>query len=283
MTTVFFKGFGLIGSSLVRAIRHSHPAVRLVASDPNPANRDFARAYGLVDDWQDDFDEIDQADVIVLASPVSQICADLGQLAQLDLKPGVVVTDVGSCKQTVLAAAQPLLNRGISFVGGHPMAGAPQTGAANGRADLFAGARFFQVVPAGQEAAALALRDLFNGCDCTFERLTAADHDRLVALLSHLPHLVASTLMNQAAATLTPDQLQAAAGGFRSTTRIAAADPTMWTAILATNAPAILDQLREFQQELAQVQAALEDGDWAAINDFFTAGRNHHRPLEQEG
>ena len=279
METVFFKGFGLIGSSLARAIRATHPAVRIVASDPNPVSR---AAGELVDEWQAGFAEVEAATVVVLASPVTQICADLRQLATLPLAKGTIVTDVGSTKQGVLAAAQTLLARGIAFVGGHPMAGAPQPGAANGRADLFSGARFFQVVPAGQEAAAARLRTLFAGCGCQFEQLTAAEHDRLVALLSHLPHLLASTLMNQAAESLPPDQLQAAAGGFRSTTRIAAADPAMWTAIMEENTPAISAALAQYQEELARIQAALQQKDWASLNELFAKGQANHRRIERK-
>ena len=118
MTTVFVKGLGLIGSTLIRAIRQKHPQYRIVGSDISTATLDFAIEQGLIDDAGTNLYQADQADFIILAGPVSAIVKDLHDLAQLELKPGVIITDVGSTKQTIIDAAQPLIERGDVFIGG---------------------------------------------------------------------------------------------------------------------------------------------------------------------
>ena len=123
MTTVFVKGLGLIGSTLIRSIRQKHPQYRIVGSDISTATLDFAIEQGLIDDAGTNLYQADQADFIILAGPVSAIVKGLHDLARLELKPGVIITDVGSTKQTIIDAAQPLIERGDIFIGGHQMAG----------------------------------------------------------------------------------------------------------------------------------------------------------------
>lgn len=272
MTVVFIKGLGLIGSSLARIIKAGHPDCQIIASDTELTNLEFAQSHGFIDQGAAGWRPAEAADFIILATPVSQINRDLTALATLPLKKGVIVTDVGSTKQSVVKAARGLTKRGINFVGGHPMAGSHLTGAAAGRADLFAGAYYFLVPCSSSSAAVDQLRSLLAAASVRWTTITATAHDRLVAQLSHLPHLLAYTLVNQTAQTLAGQQpgMEAAAGGFKSVTRTAQAEPAMWTAIMKSNREQVLGQLADFQQQLTAVQQALSAGNYEWLNDFFT-------------
>lgn len=271
MTTVLIKGLGLIGSSLARIIKQGHPNVTVLAIDPNQDNIAFARQQGFIDQAVTDWQAASQADFIFLAAPVSQIIEDIHRLAQLSLKPSVVVTDVGSTKQTIMDAAQELTAKGIDFVGGHPMAGSHLTGARPGQVDLFKGASYF-LVSTTNEDDTQRLQSLLSAAQVIWTPISAADHDKLVAQISHLPHILAYTLVYQTAHTLAGQHpgIQVAAGGFKSTTRIAQADPTMWTAIMQNNQTDILQQLDEYSADLQAVRDAIDQGDLATLKNLFS-------------
>ncbi|MGP4116301.1 prephenate dehydrogenase [Levilactobacillus zymae] len=273
MPKILIKGLGLIGSSLALAIRAAHPDNRLVGCDVNGDSLDYAVAQHLIDERADDFmAAAPTADVIILAGPVSVICDDLALLASLTLKSDVLITDVGSTKQTVLRAAKPLQQRGVTFIGGHPMAGSHKSGVTAGRADLFENAFYFLVPGLAPSSAVTRLQDLLVGAHVKWLTVTPTQHDRIVGQLSHLPHIVAAALVNQTQAALadSPLGLRLAAGGFKSITRIASSDPTMWTAILLNNGALVADQLRTYQAELNRMEAAITTRDAAQINAFFT-------------
>lgn len=274
MTVVFIKGFGLIGSSLARAIRNQHPDVQLVASDINQAALDYALGRHLIDQQASDFTGVDQADVIILASPVSQIIKDIKALATLGLKKNAIVTDVGSTKQTIMNASQSLTKKGISFIGGHPMAGSHKSGVRAGKADLLENAFYF-LIPGENLREKQTLKELLAGTHAKWLQVTAEQHDRIVAQISHVPHVIAAELVNQTRTTLRdePVGLRVAAGGFKSVTRIAASDPTMWSAILLNNRDFILDQLREYIGGLKNVEDLIVRKDQPALFDFFTQAK----------
>lgn len=282
MTTVFFKGLGLIGSSLAQAVRLAHPTVKILASDPQVGTTTYALDHGVIDQATTGFDQVEQADFIVLASPVSQIESDLKALAKLTLKPGVIITDVGSTKTTVIKAAQPLLAKGVSFVGGHPMAGSHKSGVQAGRPDLFENAFYFQV-PNDHPEAAKQIQDLFSGTHVKWLTVTPPEHDQIVSQISHLPHIIAAALVNQTNRRFKdqPLGMRLAAGGFKSVTRIAAADPTMWTAILAANGPIIRQQLAGYVDQLQRIDQAIGDGDQTAIHQFFNRAKVSREKLNQ--
>ncbi|MFC6179936.1 prephenate dehydrogenase [Lactiplantibacillus daowaiensis] len=285
MTQVLINGLGLIGCSLALAIRQAHPAVQLVGCDVQAVTRDYARQHQIVDEVTSDFSAAaSTADVIILAGPVSVITANLATLATLTLKPQVIVTDVGSTKQTVLQAARPLQQQGITVIGGHPMAGSHKAGIQAGRADLFENAYYFLVPGLAPQAAVTQLQTLLVGTHVKWLTVTPMQHDRLVAQLSHLPHIVAAALVNQTQTTFadSPLGLRLAAGGFKSITRIASADPTMWTAILLNNATLITNRLQAYQDALGQIQAAIEQQDVPQIKQFFTAAKTTRDHLGPE-
>lgn len=271
MTTVFIKGFGLIGSSLGRAIKEEHPTDKLIISDPDQQTLDYADQHHLADRTTTGFQEIDQADYIILAGPVSVIRHDLHQLSMMTLKPGVIVTDVGSTKQSIMNAAKPLQQKGITFIGGHPMAGSHLSGVRAGRRNLIEGAYYFQVGASKEELAAKKIQSLLKGLHAHWVSISAPAHDMIVAQLSHVPHVIAAALVNQTAKSLQnePNALKLAAGGFKTITRIASSDPTMWTAIMLNNQQDILHQLDQYIATLQTVKRNLTEEDHDALFDLF--------------
>jgi len=276
MTRVLIKGLGLIGSSLALAIKQADPTTVIVGQDIDDASLSYARQQAIIDEISPDFvASAEQADVIILAGPVSVIAADLKLLATCPLQPHVIVTDVGSTKQTVLKAARTLQQRGVTFIGGHPMAGSHKSGVTAGRANLFENAFYFLVPGLASPTAVTQLQTLLSATRVKWLTVTAKQHDRIVGQLSHLPHVVAAALVNQTKAALdnSPLGLRLAAGGFKSITRIASSDPTMWTAILTANADLITSQLQDYIDELSRIRRAIDVQDQATINQFFTTAK----------
>ena len=283
MATIFIKGFGLIGSSLGRAIKAAHPTDCLIISDPNPATLKYAHQHDLADQEVDHFQGVSDADFVILAGPVSAIQDDLKKLATLQLKKNVIITDVGSTKQSIMAAARPLQERGITFIGGHPMAGSQQSGVQAGRGNLIAGAYYFQVCQPQDLNAAYRIQELLYGLDAHWLSVSAKKHDQIVAQLSHLPHIVAAALVKQTAASFRndPHALELAAGGFKTITRIASSDPTVWTAILLNNRTDILEQLQDYINALQKVQQVLQDADKDSIFQLFSQAKQIRDGLKQ--
>lgn len=281
MTTVFVKGLGLIGSTLIRAIRQKHPKYRIVGSDISTATLDFAIEQGLIDDAGTNLYQADQADFIILAGPVSAIVKDLHDLARLELKPGVIITDVGSTKQTIIDAAQPLIERGDIFIGGHPMAGSHESGIQAGRVDLFKDAYYFLIPTSGSKGVS-ELKDLLSGLNVNWYLIHARQHDKIVAQLSHVPHVIATALMTQSAATFKDHRelLKLAAGGFKSTTRIAKSDPTMWSAIMHNNRELIVQQLDEYLNELQSLRQAIAADDQEKLFAVFSKAKAEREKLD---
>lgn len=281
MTTVFVKGLGLIGSTLIRAIRQQHPQYRIVGSDISTATLDFAIEQGLIDDAGTNLYQADQADFIILAGPVSAIVKDLHDLARLELKPGVIITDVGSTKQTIIDAAQTLIERGDVFIGGHPMAGSHESGIQAGRVDLFKDAYYFLIPTSGSNGVS-ELKDLLNGLNVNWYLIHARQHDKIVAQLSHVPHVIATALMTQSAATFKDhlELLKLAAGGFKSTTRIAKSDPTMWSAIMHNNRELIVQQLDEYLNELQSLRQAITADDQEKLFAVFSKAKADREKLD---
>lgn len=281
MTTVLISGLGLIGSSLARMIRKSKPDATVLGSDPDSDTSQFMLDHQLMHHRIDFETGAVQADVIILAGPVSVITTQLATLARLNLKTGVLVTDVGSTKAAVLAAAQPLMDRHVAFLGGHPMAGSHKTGSAAGAIQLFMHASYFLVPGTATEAQLDILKGLLAPAQFHYIELSADRHDQLVSTTSHLPHVVAATLMNTAQQQLAgePNWHAGTAGGFRDTTRISAADPTMWTAIMTSNREAILGELTAFEAQLVTLRQAIESGDQAAIHAFFDQAQRARQTL----
>lgn len=281
MKTVFIKGLGLIGSSLARAIKQEHFDYRIIASDPDSNSIEFALKNNIIDSSVKGFEKVEEADFIILASPVSQIIQDIKALANLKLKQDVIVTDVGSTKVTIMKEAKKLTKKGICFIGGHPMSGSHKTGAAAGQIDLFKGAYYF-LIPAVNKQRISELEYLLKGIQAKWLLVNSRQHDQLVTQISDLPHVMAAALVNNAQNVLQNDPigLKAAAGGFKSTTRIAASSPQMWSSIMVDNKTLIAEQLQVYIEYLGKIEKLIEDGDQDSLYEFFDHARDVRSKLD---
>lgn len=283
MTTVFINGLGLIGSSLARAIKTVDPTIKIIAADQDPTALKFALKKQIIDQATSKLTAAQNADFIILATPVTIIIETLKRLAKLKLKPGVIITDVGSTKTQVMAAAK-FLPAKTTFIGGHPMAGSHKSGVTAGRTDLFENAFYFLIAPAVDSFQIKRLKELLRATKVKWLELSAWEHDYLVGQISHLPHIIAAALVNQTQHAFDHSALgmRMAAGGFKLITRIASADPQMWTAILKTNQAVVVRQLTDYLQELTTIKQQLLAADQTAIYNFFAAAKTSRDQLGPE-
>ncbi|MBW8370843.1 MAG: prephenate dehydrogenase/arogenate dehydrogenase family protein [Thiobacillus sp.] len=272
-------GTGLIGGSFALALKQAGAVREVLGVGRNPASLDAALERGLIDraaDWA----EAGQADCILLALPVGETAAVLQNLAPY-LKPGAIVTDTGSTKANVIAAARAALaDRFADFVPGHPIAGSEQSGPGAARADLYQGRKVVLTPQADTRADAVAtVTALWQAAGAQVETLEAALHDRVFAAVSHLPHLAAFALVDELAQRADGDTFfRFAASGFRDFTRIAGSSPEMWRDIALANREAVLAELDAYMAALQTVRAAVSTQDAAALLEIFSrarAVRNH--------
>lgn len=272
--TLALVGAGLIGGSFALALKQAGAVHTVLGVGRSPARLTVARELGLIDravDWT----EAGQADVILLALPVGETEAVLRQLAP-HLKPGAIITDAGSTKMNVVAAAYAALGtRAVDFVPGHPIAGSERSGPGAARADLYRGRRVVITPQPDTRAEALAtVRALWETTGAQVETLDAAQHDRIFAAVSHLPHLAAFALVDDLAARADSELFfRFAASGFRDFTRIAASSPEMWRDIALANRPALLAELDGYIAALLTLRQALNDEDAVALLTMFSRAR----------
>ena len=283
--TIYIIGLGLIGSSLALGIRRDHPDYRILGYNRGEKSRTIALEKGFVDAVTDRFEEFtSEADVIILAVPIEQTIQFMRELAQLSLKENVLVTDAGSTKLAICQAAETYLQPvGINFIGGHPMAGSHKTGANAADVNLFENAYYiFTPTSATKKDALARMMDLLSGLHARFIEIDAREHDRVTSQVSHFPHVLASSLMNQAGdyALDHPFTNNFAAGGFRDMTRIAESEPGMWTSILMTNPSFVLERIAEFQSRLNEIADSIHRQDSEAIWNFFEQGRKNRKEME---
>ena len=237
---VYIAGLGLIGASLALGIKRAHPNVTVLGYNRSEASRTIALERGMVDQVTDDFAAFAPlADIIILALPIKQTKSYLETLASLHLKDRVLVTDAGSTKAEIVAQAEKVFtDKAVRFVGGHPMAGSHKTGAAAADATLFENAYYIFTPSSLTTGGAMEeLKELLSGLGSRFIEIDAEEHDRVTSQISHFPHILASTLVEQAVAYGEEHEMtrRFAAGGFRDMTRIAESEPSMWTSILLSN------------------------------------------------
>ena len=277
-------GVGLIGGSLGLALRADAGVAEVRGFDPAEGALAAALGHGAITHAAPDIaSAVAGADVVVVCAPVGDIPGVVSEvLATTD--DATVVTDVGSAKGEVLQALTAAERE--RFCGGHPVAGGELSGVASARADLFAGATWF-LTPTAETRPELLQR--VHGMVASVGAVPVAVdpdvHDQLMALVSHLPHVMASALMRQAAATARQgrEALRSAGPSFRDLTRVAGSNPTLWADILLSNRGAVLDETRRLRTEFADVEAALERGDRAWLEDFFsTAADGRDRLLHLE-
>jgi len=286
--TLVVVGVGLIGGSFALALRAAGRVGAVVGVGRGRANLDTARDLGIVDrvvaldgDWPA---EVTAADLVLLAAPVAQYPALFAAMAA-HLGPRTVVTDAGSTKQDVIAAARATLGDALPrFVPGHPIAGTEHSGAAAAFPTLFRD-RNVLLTPLAETApdAVAAVASLWLACGARVGMLDPAAHDRIFAAVSHLPHLLAFALVDALATRPeSADLFRHAASGFRDFTRIAASSPEMWRDISLANRDALLAEVAAFRAQLDRVAAMIEAGDGAALEAVFANASAARRAWEAE-
>jgi cyclohexadieny/prephenate dehydrogenase len=280
-------GLGLIGSSLARAIRAKMPTVALAGTDADPGVRARVAELGLLDEMADSPGAaVVDADLVILAVPLGAM-AGVGAEIAAELSPGAVVSDVGSAKQVVLDALGPRLPAGVHLVPAHPVAGTERSGPDAGFPQLFEGRWCILTPPDGAEAAAVAqLSEFWARLGSKVEVMEPRHHDLVLAVTSHIPHLIAYSIVGTAAdleGVTRGEVIKYSAGGFRDFTRIAASDPTMWRDVFLTNRDAVLEVLGRVSEDLAALQRAIRWGDGDALFQRFSQSRDIRRAIIEAG
>lgn len=279
-STVAFIGLGLIGGSIARALKKSRPEIRIMAYMRTRAKLEQAKQDGIVDVILDGIgEELRDCDLIFLCTPVEYNAQYLTQLRPF-LKPGALLTDVGSTKTNI---HEEIERQGLShcFVGGHPMAGSEKTGYENSTDHLLENAYYIITPPEGPAGALSGnARRLIAVAEATGAIplvLDYREHDRIVAAISHLPHLIASSLVNlvKDSDSAQGTMKQVAAGGFKDITRIASASPEMWEQICMTNTGPIADMLERYIASLSEILTQIREQQGNAIYRLFETSREY--------
>jgi prephenate dehydrogenase len=278
LQTVTIVGLGLIGGSIALALRSNSAAERIVGVDVNTDSLRKALHAGVIDAGTDNLAEVvTDADLIVLATPVQQTIRQMERLRSLPVKPGCIITDVASTKREISEYAKGVLPDSIVFIGGHPMAGSEKSGIDAASPRLFENAVYILTPDSDTDPKAVdLLRSVIEQIRAHVLILSPERHDKVVAAISHIPHLVAALLVDQVAELGQSDPLYSrlAAGGFRDVTRIASGSPVMWRDIVLSNRESILDLLKDWNTRTDELIKLIEQGVGEQVESFFTRTRN---------
>lgn len=279
-------GLGLIASSMAHAMRAGGLVEEIVGHAKSPETCAVAKSLFCDRVTETAAEAVDGADLVVLCVPVGAM-GDLAAEIGPHLKPGAVVTDVGSVKQAVVDAVAPHLPAGVHFIPGHPLAGTEYSGPRSGFATLFQNRWWLLTpLPGTDEGEIDRLERLLVAMGANVDRMDVARHDLVLAVVSHTPHLIAYTMVGVADHMRRVSQsevIKYSASGFRDFTRIAASDPTMWRDVFLTNKDAVLDILGRFAEELFTLQRAIRMGDGDALHAYFTRTRAIRRGIIEAG
>jgi cyclohexadieny/prephenate dehydrogenase len=292
MTAPRFKrlaliGVGLIGSSIARAARAQRLVGSIVATARSAPTRRRIMELGLADQVVDtNAAAVAGADLVIVCIPVGQCGAVAREIAP-HLEPGTIVSDVGSVKAQVVRDMAPHLPAGVHFVPAHPVAGTEYSGPDAGFAELFIGRWCILTPPDGADGVAVErLSGFWSGLGAKVASMSAEHHDLVLAITSHVPHLIAYTIVGTAddlSAVTRSEVLQYSAGGFRDFTRIAASDPTMWRDVFLANKSGVLEMLGRFNNDLAKLVHAIEAADGDTLFELFTRTRAIRRGIVDIG
>lgn len=280
-------GIGLIGSSISHACRRANLAHSIVGSARTPATIKTALSLGLIDEgFASAREAVRGADLVIVCVPVG-LCGAIAAEIGPHLQPGAIVTDVGSVKAAIVRDMAPFIPQNVHFVPGHPIAGTEQSGPESGFAELF-DQRWCILTPEPhtEPAATAKLKAFWEALGSHVEIMSAEHHDLVLAITSHVPHLIAFNIVNTAAhlgRVTDSEVIKFSAGGFRDFTRIAASDPTMWRDVFLNNKDAVLEMLGRFQEDLAELQRAIRFGDGEALFRRFSDARAIRRGVIQAG
>jgi cyclohexadieny/prephenate dehydrogenase len=280
-------GLGLIGSSIARASRHLNLARTIVAIDASEAVVARVRELRLADEATTDVVAgVRDADLVILCVPVG-VCGKVAEAIGSALKPGCIVSDVGSVKAAVVAQVQPHLPEGVHFVPAHPVAGTEHSGPDAGFSTLFHHRWCILTPPEGTDETAIErVRAFWEAMGSNVEVMSPQHHDLVLAITSHVPHLIAYNIVGTAADLETVTQgevIKFSAGGFRDFTRIAASDPTMWRDVFLHNREAVLEMLGRLNEDIALLARAIRWGEGDKLFDLFTRTRAIRRGIISSG
>jgi cyclohexadieny/prephenate dehydrogenase len=276
-------GTGLIGSSIARAARAQRLVGQIVATARSPATRCRVIELGLADQVADsNAAAVEGADLVIACMPVGQ-CAEVAREIAPRLRRGAILSDVGSVKAQVVRDMAPYVPAGIHFVPAHPVAGTEYSGPDAGFAELFIGRWCILTPPHGTDADAVErLSAFWSGMGAKVATMSPEHHDLVLAITSHVPHLIAYSIVGTAddlAAVTRSEVLQYSAGGFRDFTRIAASDPTMWRDIFLANRTGVLEMLGRFNEDVGKLARAIEAGDGETLFGLFSRTRAIRRGI----
>ena len=279
-------GLGLLGGSIGLAVKAHLPAVRTTGYDADPKTRERAAERGLVDQvYPTAAGAVRDAQLVIVCVPVGAMGEAATEFAAA-LPAGAVVSDVGSSKESVAAALTAALP-GVAVIPAHPVAGTERSGPDAGFASLFQQRWCIITPPEGADPEQVAaLAEFWEGLGARVETMSAAHHDMVLAVTSHLPHLIAYTIVGTASdleGVTQGEVIKYSAGGFRDFTRIAASDPTMWRDVFLTNKDAVLAMLQRFTEDLTALQRAIRVGDGEQLFEHFARTRDIRRSIIEEG
>ncbi len=279
-------GLGLIGSSLARVIKSKSLCDRLVLFDADVEVREKAVALGLGDVVADDIAQaVAAADLVVMAIPVGAMANVAVEIAPY-LKQGVVITDTGSTKGSVIKDVSPALPDHAVFIPSHPIAGTEYSGPESGFATLFKD-RYWIVIPNGaDDADTETFKGFLSATGAIVESMDCDYHDKVLAITSHLPHLIAYTIVGTAfdlENDLQNDVIRFSASGFRDFTRIASSDPVMWRDVFMNNSEAVLEMLQRFNEDLSYLQRAIRWQEGDKLEGLFTRTRDIRKRIKDAG
>ncbi|MGE0241699.1 MAG: prephenate/arogenate dehydrogenase family protein [Parvibaculaceae bacterium] len=292
MTGVLYErvaliGLGLIGSSLAHVMRREKLTHHIAGYARSAETRSIVRRIGLVDQVHESAATcVEDADLVILCTPVGAYGTVAAEIAP-HLKAGATVSDVGSVKGAVVRDVGPFMPANVHFIPGHPVAGTEHSGPESGFAELFANRWCILTPLPGADAAAVARLEAFwRACGSNVEKMDPAHHDVVLAITSHLPHLIAYNIVATAADiedVTNSEVIKFSAGGFRDFTRIAASDPTMWRDVFLNNKDAVLETLGRFSEDLSVLQRAIRWGDGDTLFNLFTRSREIRRSIIAAG
>ncbi len=287
MNKVAIIGLGLIGSSIAHAARRGTLATQVMGFDANPDVRLRAGKIGFCDVIADDIATcVQDAELVILCAPVGAY-GSIAPLIAPHLAPGAILSDVGSVKGAVVRDVGPHVPPGVHFIPAHPIAGTEYSGPEAGFSSLFDGRwAILTPVPGSDEAAVAKLKAFWQGLGSQVDVMDAGHHDLVLAITSHLPHLIAYNIVGTAhdlEQVTEGEVIKYSAGGFRDFTRIAASDPTMWRDVFLNNREAVLEVLGRFNEDLSQLTRAIRNNDGQMLFDFFTRTRAIRRAIIDVG
>ncbi|MCH1624739.1 prephenate dehydrogenase [Fredinandcohnia quinoae] len=287
MKQVLIIGLGLIGGSIGLAIKKEHPNTIIYGYDLHTESMMLAKTLCVIDEEVTNIDKVIHiCDYVIVAVPVKQAEEIIHQISAYELKENVIITDVGSTKQQIVTLAERLFTkRGVTFIGGHPMAGSHKSGVVAAKSHLFENA-FYIFTPSNVNSSMQELdnlKELLKGTKANFVTMSANDHDYIAGVISHFPHIIAASLVHQADKYEKQNELikPLAAGGFRDITRIASSNPSMWRDILLHNRETLLDLFQNWFEEMERIRSFVAVGNGDKIYDYFLNAKNFRDGLPE--